>query len=122
MSSTWRCAARLHPARAKSRIDFSRLFCAGVEREVEFQDIHPCLAQKTEIRTVGILSDQSAQLVDVHSAGLRHARNLQLGILHADVRIETAARRGYAVRRDGLILVQSIFRAIGSDSILNCVI
>ena len=32
-------------------------------------------------------------------------RDLQLGILHTDVRIETAARRRYRIRRNRLILV-----------------
>src|SRR6516225_12492481 len=116
MSSTWCSAARFRRSHAKLKMDLSQLFCTGIEREVEVQNIHPWLAQKTEIATVRILPDQFAHFVDVQSAGPCHTRNLQFGILHADVRIETAARRRNSVGGNLVGFPQTILGTIRRDA------
>jgi hypothetical protein len=64
-----------------------------VEREIEQQDIHARLAQKTEEATLDMIADKLTQAIFRQVARFGDTGDLEVGSLGRDVRIEPAARR-----------------------------
>ena len=65
-----------------------------VERKVQLQNIDSGITEYPEITSIGVLLDEFADFVFAQSPRFSHARKLELGITQADLRIESAARRG----------------------------
>src|ERR1017187_5574477 len=71
-----------------------------VQRQVEQQDIHARLAQKTEETTLDVIADELTQAIFRQVAGLGNTRDLEVGSLGRDLRVEPAARRRNQIGRD----------------------
>src|SRR4051812_14332755 len=79
----------------------SRIRRAGaVQSKVQRKHIHARLAEDTESATLDMLGDELAKRILRHVPRLRNARDLEIGGIGGDVRVEPAARRGYQVDRN----------------------
>ena len=84
-----------------------------VEREIEQQYIDARLAQDTEQAILDIVADKLPHAIFGQVAGLGNSRDLEVGGLRRDVRVEAAAGRGHQIDRDGSagILLPSVSRS-----------
>src|SRR5580765_7158694 len=71
-----------------------------VERQVQFENVHPRLAEKAELPSLGVSVDQLPDHVRLELARLGNAPHLVQRRSGADVRIETAAGSRDQIDRD----------------------
>src|SRR5262245_10728267 len=90
-----------------------------VEREIQLQNIDPRVTEDAEITATGVLLDELANFVLAQRTSFSNARDLELGIAQADLRIESATRRGNCIRWHRLGIAQAVFGAIYGNAILN---
>src|SRR5262245_34169179 len=93
-----------------------------VEREVQLQNIDSRIAENAEITPIGVLLDEFADFVFAQCPGLSYTRDLELGITQADLRIESATRRGNCIRRHRLGTAQAVFSTIRRDSFFDRIV
>jgi hypothetical protein len=84
----------------------------AVEGEVERQHRHPRLAEEAQLPAGGVLGDEAAHPLLAQAALAGHARDLQVGVGRADVRVQAAGRSRDRVDRHGGIWCEPIVGAI----------
>ena len=72
----------------------------GIKCEIERQHINARLADNPKGTVLSMVADEPAQVIFRHVAGLRNARDLEIGGFGRDVGVETAGRGGYQVGRE----------------------
>src|SRR5215471_11091734 len=115
------CLSSVAPARIESEQRRKRnyeLFSSVllIECEVQLQNIDAGLTKDAKIASIGILLDELADFVFAQASRLSDTRDLELGIVQANLWIKSATRRGNCIRRHRLASIQAIFRAICSYS------
>ena len=90
-----------------------------VEGQIEPHDIDSRFTQDAELPAIGVLLDAGENLFDIEIAGLGDAGGLDLSVLHADVRIETAAGRSHGISRDKGVGSEAVFLAVLLDRRLH---
>ena len=93
-----------------------------VEREVQLKYIDSRVAEDAEITPIGVLPDELADFVFAQCPSSSHARDLELCSAQADLRIESAARRGNCIRWNRLRFAQTIFSTIRLDSFFDRIV
>ncbi len=68
-----------------------------------------------EVAAAGLLLHQFAHAVFGKSTRFGHARNLQLRIRHADVRVETAGGCGHGIGGNRRVRRQAVIRTVIGD-------
>src|SRR5215467_10434003 len=88
--------------RLKIRCTLKRVLTSGhaVESQVEFEHIDAWLAEQTEEAAARICGDELPEHIFGQIASLCNARHLEQGRFRGDVRIKSAARRGYEIGRN----------------------
>jgi hypothetical protein len=62
-----------------------------IERKIEWQNIYAGLTEHSKITSISFLLHKPPNFVFAQATSFRYASDLQLGIMQADVRIESAA-------------------------------
>src|SRR4051812_18519680 len=76
-----------------------------VESQVEFEHVHPWVADETKRCRFCELSDHLIHLVDRYPAGLGDTSGLYLGRRGTDVRVQTAGGCGHHVGRNRSLVI-----------------
>src|SRR3989442_919377 len=92
------CLASPRPTAARGRAGSGRGL-PRIECQVEAENVHAWLTEQAEQPALGVQRDQALHDGLVELAGPGHTTDLILGRRRADVRVETAARRGDEVHR-----------------------
>src|ERR1700722_4876923 len=70
-----------------------------VEFQVELQDIHSGLTEKSQVATTSVLRQHRADLIRADVAGLGPPGDRDVGVGRRDVRVQAAAAGGHGVGR-----------------------
>lgn len=74
-----------------------------IQSEIQFERVHTSFAEYTQTWCVGVEAHEFENFFDREIPNLGDSWRLELRVVHADVRIQSAARSGDSISRYGVV-------------------
>ena len=98
-SSAEKCRGRTDGPLPRLKEGRTSYFAALIEGQVKLQNVYAGLTKQFKRPSVRVLADQLCQLLVWYAPGLRHAPNLEVGVVGRDVWIKSRPRGRYSIDR-----------------------